>query len=136
GRATGQALAERHQEYRIVERLPERVPFAARDNYVIGDAGDLEVLEKAGIKEAPAVIITTHDDDISIYLTIFCRRLRSDIQIISRATHERNVSTLHRAGADFVMSYASMGSNIIFNLLKRSDVLMLAEGLNVFRMKT
>jgi len=136
GRATGQALAERHLDYRIIERLPERVPPGAADKYVVGDAGELEVLQKAGLKEAPAVIITPHDDDISIYLTIFCRRLRSDLQIISRATYDRNVSTLHRAGADFVMSYASMGSNIIFNLLKRSDILMLAEGLNVFRMKT
>jgi Trk K+ transport system NAD-binding subunit len=136
GRATGQALAERNLDFRMIERLPERIPPGAAEKYLIGDAGELEVLEKAGLKEAPAVIITPHDDDISIYLTIFCRRLRSDIQIISRATHERNVSTLHRAGADFVMSYASMGSNIIFNLLKRSDILMLAEGLNVFRMKT
>jgi len=136
GRATGQALAERHLDYRIIERLPERVPPGAAEKYVIGEAGELEVLQKAGLKEAPAVIITPHDDDMSIYLTIFCRRLRGDIQVISRATHERNVSTLHRAGADFVMSYASMGSNIMFNLLKRSDILMLAEGLNVFRMKT
>lgn len=136
GRATGQALAERHLDYRIIERLPERVPPEKAEKYVLGDAGELEVLQKAGLKEAPAVIITPHDDDISIYLTIFCRRLRADMQIISRATHERNVSTLHRAGADFVMSYASMGSNIVFNLLKRSDILMLAEGLNVFRMKT
>lgn len=135
GRATGKALAERGVEFRIIERVPEHIPTVGADRYLLGDAADLEILQKAGLKEAPAIIITSHDDDISIYLTIFCRRLRPDIQIISRATHERNVSTLHRAGADFVMSYASMGANIIFNLLKRSDILMLAEGLNVFRMK-
>ena len=33
------------------------------------------------------------------------------------------------------MSYASMGANAIFNLLRRADVLMLAEGLTVFRVK-
>jgi hypothetical protein len=38
---------------------------------------------------------------------------------------------MHRAGADFVMSYASLGAGTIFNYLKRSDVLVLAEGLNV-----
>ncbi|HSN23096.1 MAG TPA: hypothetical protein VLS45_02810, partial [Methylomicrobium sp.] len=48
---------------------------------------------------------------------------------------ERNVSTLHRAGADFVMSYASIGANVIFNFLKNEDTWMLAEGLNIFRMK-
>lgn len=136
GRATGRALRERQLDYRIIERQPEHIPTTGFENYVLGDASQMEVLEKAGLKEAPAVIVTTNDDDISIYLTLFCRRLRPDIQIISRATQERNVSTLHRAGADFVMSYASMGANIIFNLLKRSDILMLAEGLNAFRMTT
>jgi voltage-gated potassium channel len=43
------------------------------------------------------------------------------------------VSTLHRAGADFVMSYASMGANAVFNLLEQDDVVMVAEGLDVFR---
>ncbi|HOE97769.1 MAG TPA: TrkA C-terminal domain-containing protein, partial [Candidatus Sumerlaeota bacterium] len=65
--------------------------------------------------------------------TIYCRRLRPEIQVISRATEERNIQTLHRAGADLVMSYASMGANTIFNLLQRSDILMVAEGLNIFR---
>jgi voltage-gated potassium channel len=46
---------------------------------------------------------------------------------------ERNVSTLHRAGADFVMSYASMGANAIYNVMEKGDIVMLAEGLDVFR---
>ena len=131
GRATGRALEERGLDYRIVERLPERVHNMGK--YIVGNAAEWEVLHQAGIMKAPTVVITTHDDDINIYLTIYCRRLRSDMQIISRATLERNVATLHRAGADFVMSYASMGANTMFNLLKRGDVLMVTEGLNVFK---
>jgi voltage-gated potassium channel len=133
GRATGRALAERGLDYRIVEQMPERIRNT--DKYVLGNAAELEVLKKAGIMDAPAVVITTHHDETNAYLTVYCRRLRPDSQIIGRATRERNVSTLHRAGADFVMSYASMGANIIFNLLKRSDFLMVAEGLGLFRMK-
>lgn len=133
GRATGKALEERNIDYRIIES--DRGRIYNSEKYVCGNAAELEVLEQAGIREAPAVIITTHDDETNIYLTIYCRRLRPDIQIISRCTLERSVATLHRAGADFVMSYSSMGANIIFNLLKKSDILMLAEGLNVFRMQ-
>ncbi len=133
GRATVRALQKRGVEYRIIEQLPERI--ADDGKYILGSAADLEVLEKAGIMKSPTAIITTHDDDINIYLVIYCRRLRPDIQIISRATLERNVATLHRAGADFVMSYASMGANTIFNLLDRSDILMVAEGLDVFKVK-
>lgn len=131
GRSTGRALAERQIDYRIVEKLPERVRDPKK--YVVGDAANLEILEKAGIMNAPTVIITTHDDDINIYLTIYCRRLRPDIQIISRATLDRNVATMHRAGADFVMSYSSMGANAFFNCLRGGDLLLVTEGLNIFR---
>jgi Trk K+ transport system NAD-binding subunit len=133
GREAAIALRESGIPYKIVEKNPGRVKDP--DNYVVGDAADLQVLERAGIKEAPTAIVTTADDATNIYLTIYCRRLRPDIQIISRATLEHNVSTLHRAGADFVMSYASMGANAVYNILEQDDVVMVAEGLDVFRVK-
>jgi voltage-gated potassium channel len=131
GRATGRALAERHMDYRIIEQLPERIQDP--EKYILGNAADGEILRQAGLMDAPAVVITTHDDDINIYLTLYCRHLRPEMQIISRATLERNVATLHRAGADFVMSYASMGANTMVNLLRRGSILMVTEGLDVFK---
>ena len=131
GRATARGLMRREVDYRIVELLPERIPD--KERYVLGNAADLAVLEKAGIRKASTAIITTHDDDVNVYLTIYCRQLRPDIQILSRATHERNVATLHRAGADMVLSYASMGASSIINYLQRSKILMIAEGLDLFK---
>lgn len=133
GRAAARGVGERGLDYRIVEQQPEETRHA--DKYVVGNAADLEVLKRAGIMETPSVIVTTHDDDTNIYLTLYCRRLRPDVQIISRATRERNIATLQRAGADFIMSYASMGSNAILNLLDKGSMLMVAEGLDVFRKK-
>ena len=98
---------------------------------VVGDAADLEVLKRAGIDHASAVIVTTHEDDMNIYLTLYCRRLRPGLLILSRATLERNTLTLHRAGADFVLSYSAMGANAIVNRLRDSSLLLLAEGLDV-----
>jgi voltage-gated potassium channel len=131
GQATARGLKQRDIDYRIVEMIPELVGDDKK--YVLGSAADLAVLEKAGIRETSTVIITTHDDDVNVYLTIYCRQLRPDIQILSRATHERNVATLHRAGADIVLSYASMGASSIVNLLKRSKIFMIAEGLYLFK---
>jgi voltage-gated potassium channel len=131
GRAASRALRERGLDYRIVEKDPSRVKDP--DRTIIGSAADLRCLESAGIRETPTVMVTTSDDATNIYLTIYSRRLRPDVQIISRSNLERNVSTLHRAGADFVMSYASMGANAVFNLLEQGDVIMVAEGLDVFR---
>ena len=130
GRSAAEALEEGNIDYRIIEKNKRLVED---DRYIHGSAADINTLEKAGIKEAPSVIITTHDDPTNIYLTIYCRRLRPDIQIISRASLDRSISKLHTAGADLVMSYASLAANTILNLLKPDEVLMLAEGLNVFR---
>ncbi|MBW1783584.1 MAG: NAD-binding protein [Deltaproteobacteria bacterium] len=130
GRAAAKALEEGDVDYRIIEKNKRLVE---NDRYIHGSAADINTLERAGIKEAPSVVITTRDDPTNIYLTIYCRRLRPDIQIISRATLDRSISKLHTAGADLVMSYASLAANTILNLLKPDEVLMLAEGLNVFR---
>lgn len=130
GRAAAEALEEGGIDYRIIEKNKRLIED---DKYIYGSAADIDILTRAGIKEAPSVIITTHDDPTNIYLTIYCRRLRPDIQIISRATLDRSISKLHTAGADLVMSYASLAANTILNLLKPDEMLMLAEGLNVFR---
>lgn len=131
GRITAKSLQEKKIDFRIVEKLPER--NIIKEKTIIGSASDLEVLNKAGIKTTPTVIVTTHDDAINIYLTIYCRKLRPDVHIISRANLDRNISSLHRAGADLVMSYASLGANSIFNILQKNKVLMFAEGLDIFR---
>lgn len=131
GRAAARTLEAAGLDYRIVEQQGERVRDPHR--YIVGDAADLQVLERAGIHTSPSAIITTHDDDVNVYLTIYCRRLRPDMQIIARARLDRNVSTLHRAGADAVLSYASTGATAIWNVLSADNTLQLAEGLDVFR---
>jgi Trk K+ transport system NAD-binding subunit len=131
GRSVANALEARGIDFRVVEKKPAIA--ALDDRYIPGSAGDLEVLVKAGIKETPSIIITTHDDNLNLYLTIYCRRLRPDAQIISRASLDRNINTLHRAGANLVMSFSSLVTTTIMNLLQPQHLLLLSEGLNVFR---
>ena len=134
GRSTAKALEEMKVPYRFVET--DEVKAAKVKNAIIGDASERKVLDRAGISKAPAVVITSHSDETNVYLTIYCRKLRPDIQIISRAFLHRNVEPLHRAGADFVMSQDHMGANTIFNLLNRAEILMVTEGLDVFSQET
>ena len=133
GRAAAEALRERDIDYRIIEKKRQRIED---DRYIHGSAADINILLKAGIKTTPSIIVTTHDDPTNIYLTIYCRKLAPEVQIICRANLERNISKLHTAGADLVMSYASMAANAILNLLKPEELLMLTEGLNIFRVAT
>lgn len=138
GGRVGLAVAARFQQqeipYLIIEKSRRRNEVDSR--FVFGDAADIHTLEKAWFEKAPAAIITSHDDATNIYLTKYLRSLRPDMQILSRASEDRNVSTLHRAGADFVMSYASLGANTIFNFLIHEETMLLAEGLNIFHLPT
>lgn len=131
GRAIARTLEAQGLSCTIVEQLPERRKGSFR--YVIGDAADRAVLGAAGIDEAGAVLITTHDDDVNVYLTRYCRGLRPEIRIVSRSKLDRNVSTLYRAGADAVLSYAGTCSAALWNHFRGNETLLVAQGLNLFR---
>ncbi len=134
GGRVGRAAAKDFERAGIAHRIVEQEPDRARDErYVVGDAADRVVLESAGVRSATSVLITTHDDDVNIYLAIYLRRLRPNIRIVARANLDRNVSTLYRAGADDVLSYASTGAAAIWNHFRGNDTLVVAEGLDVFR---
>ena len=109
---------------------PKMAPVA--DRVFIGDANDRSVLGRAGIDDAPAVLLTTHDDATNTYLAVYCRRLNPKLRIVSRVTHERNVEALHRAGADLVLSYSSLGANAVLSQLRGQEMVVLGEGIDLF----
>lgn len=133
GRATARMLDRIGINNRLIERISDRNFLPERT--VIGDAADMAIMRQAGLLRARTIVITSHDDDANIYLTVFCRRIRPDLQIIARATHERNVATLHRAGADFVMAYTTIAAGTVCNFLTGGDLTMVAEGVHAFRVK-
>jgi len=133
GRATSRALSAAGIEHRVVERSNVKVPDPAQ--WVIGDATDPDVLDSAGLNTASSVAITTHDDDLNVYLTLYCRAKRPDIRILSRSTFQQNVATLRLAGANFVMSYVPMEASAIFDVVRPGSVLSLVEGLEVFTVR-
>ena len=134
GRAAAQSLKERGVPVHVVEknRALEAKIAGIPDRLFIGDAADRQVLDEAGIAEAPSVLLTTHDDAMNVYLTVYCRRLNPDARILTRVTHQRNVEAIQRAGADFVLSYASLGVQAIFAIVRQREGTVLGEGMNLF----
>ena len=136
GRAAAAALKRRSIPVHLVERDKKLEPTIAGipDRLILGDAADRHVLDEAGIAETPSVLLTTHDDAMNIYLTIYCRRLNPDARILTRVTHERNVEAIRRAGADFVLSYATLGIQTVLSLVNRRELVVLGEEVNLFYM--
>lgn len=68
---------------------------------------------------------------MNIYLASYCRRLNLDLRVVSRITHERNLEAIHRAGADFVLSYVTLGGEAIYSAIKNKRLIVLGEGVDV-----
>lgn len=131
GTATAEALDARGVKYTIIEQNARRVNNPSIT--IVGNAAEIDILKQAGIEKTPTVIITTNDDDTNLYLTLLCRQSNPDVEIIARCTLDKHVKALHKAGADFVQSFASIGASSIFNLLQKSRVVTVTQGLDVFR---
>jgi voltage-gated potassium channel len=133
GRAATRALRRRGIQVHLVEKnedLARRLEPLA-DKVFAGDAANRELLEAAGLQDAPAVLLTTNDDATNVYLTVYCRRLNPDLRIVSRVTRARNVASMQRAGADLVLSYDSLGIETISSVAQGRPLVLLGEGVEL-----
>ena len=90
----------------VIDSDPQLESALVRDNllYVIGDATDDDVLERAGIQTARAIVIGTPSDANNVYITLSAREKNPKIKIHARAEGEAALSRLRLAGADQVIS--------------------------------
>ncbi len=134
GRAAAIALKEKGLKVFMVEREPDRCSGVSDhlDRITTGDAADRETLMRGGLMESSLVLLTTNDDAVNIYLSIYCRRLNPKVRIISRITHDRNMEAIHRAGADFVLSYSPLGAESLMAIVQGRQPIIMGEGVEFF----
>ena len=134
GRAATRALRRKGVQVHLVERNAELAAHWSDvpDRMFVGDAANRELLEEAGIADAPAVLLTTNDDAMNVYLAVYCRRLNPSLRIVSRITHDRNMESIRRAGADLVMSYAGLGIAALTSMARGRRMIELGEGVELF----
>ena len=131
GRAAARALKDRDVQVHMIEKNPElrdRIGDLP-DRLLVGDAAERDVLDEAGIDRAHSVLLTTSDDAINIYLAVYCRRLKPHLRIVSRVTHQRNVTAIRRAGVDLALSYSALGVESVLAILQRRNLIVLGEGI-------
>ena len=81
--------------------------------FLEGRASDDDVLVKAGLERAAAVIACVDSDAENIFVALSARELRDNVTIIARASAEDAEKKLLRAGANRVISpYKTTGSEM------------------------
>lgn len=131
GCASAKFLERKPVPFILIDQLTN--PDCADHVAVIGDATGRYLLKQAGIERAQGVIVTTNNDNTNIFLTLSSRHSNPHIRIVARANDDANVDQLYAAGADFVVSNASVGASILSNVLESKESVFLTEGISVFR---
>jgi voltage-gated potassium channel len=132
GRVVVEELLHARADLVVVEVDPALDSELAQSGvpYLIGSAVHDEVLERAGIRRARALVIATSSDSDNVFITLSARELAPEILIHARGESEEALRRLRRAGANFVTSpYRMGGLRTAASILRPSvvDFLELAE---------
>jgi len=84
--------------------------------YIVDDTTKDEVLIQAGIKRARSIITALPDDTENLYTVMAARALNPNINIISRAVHDRAIDKLKLGGANHVIIPTQIGGYFMATL--------------------
>ncbi|WDP92126.1 MAG: potassium channel protein [Desulfobacter sp.] len=112
GRVLCNFIREDTQDIVVVEQNEKLTATLDRDkiHYLIGDASDEEILEKAGIGRAKAMVAALATDTANVFLVLTARQLNPDIYILARASSPEVQKKLMVAGANRVESPYDIGA--------------------------
>jgi Trk K+ transport system NAD-binding subunit len=101
---------------------------------VVGDATEPETLQEAGIDDARSVILAMPDDTTTEFATLVIRDVSPETEIIARVEETESARKMYRAGADYVLSLATVSGRMIAStILENEDVLSLDQQVEVVR---
>lgn len=115
GDLTEPVLDELAAERYLVVAPEERArPLREREMPVLtGDPSDEDTLRRAGVERARAAVAATNDDAADALAILTARQLNPELRIVAAATHRENVRKLERAGANTVISPATIGGRLL-----------------------
>jgi len=124
GRLVCQQFSERGMDFVLIDQqadalegftLPGGIPLH-------GDAASDDVLRRAGIDRARAVISVVASDADNLYITMSARLMNDRIFIVARAEDERSEQKLLRGGASRVVSPYVIGGARVAQAVLRPNV--------------
>jgi len=127
GQQAARTLKNHNMEFVVIEKEKESIekvlPFFPDLVYLVGDGTDDDLLKKAGVEKAVALISALPDDADNVFIVLSARGLNQKLQIISRASEESSFPKLRKAGADNVIMPDKIGGSHMATLISKPDVI-------------
>ncbi|HMW57762.1 MAG: NAD-binding protein [Candidatus Accumulibacter phosphatis] len=80
---------------------------------ICGNVLDRLTMERAGLREASAMVLTLSNDSEGVFATAVIRDHAPEIPLIVRANRAQNIPRLYQAGADFALSVGQVAGQIL-----------------------
>ena len=117
-------LQREEQPFVIVEPNPAKVRMLVDRGILVyeGDASEDRVLYAVGIDRAKALLVCSGTDAVNVFITLSARAINEKLMIAARAIREEDEPKLLRAGANRVITPASLGGRRLVSLVLRPNV--------------
>jgi voltage-gated potassium channel len=109
----------------IIDNLEQQFRF------IEGDATNDDILLKANIDSASALITTLPNDADNLFVVLSARSINPELKIISRASSESSEKKLRVAGANNVILPEKVGGNHMAVLVAKPDIVEFLEHLSI-----
>lgn len=126
GRKVRDLLHDVGEEVVAIDRESEDVDIR-------GDVLDPKILDRAGLDRARAIVLALNSDSATLFATVVVRNRARELPIIARVNEAHNVERIHRAGADFALSFSQVAGQILARRLLRQESVTIDPQLKVLK---
>jgi len=126
GRQAAQVLKKHNKRFVVIEndlKVTSSFNHKFKDLVLTGNSTHDDVLIKAGIFRAKALITTLPIDADNLFIVLTARNLNKNLTIISRASEDNSDTKLKIAGADNVIMPDKVGGAHMASLVMKPDVM-------------
>jgi len=126
GRQAAQVLKKHNKRFVVIEKdskITVTLTHKFQDLVLSGDSTQDEILLKAGILKAKALITTLPVDADNMFIVLTARNLNPKLTIISRASDDGSDIKIKIAGADNVIMPDRVGGAHMASLVMKPDVM-------------
>jgi len=104
-------LREVGENVKVIDAAP------GEDVDLVGDILDSRTVDQATLELAQAVVLAIDSDSATLFATVLIRDRSSSVPILARINETENLEKIHRAGADFALSFSQVAGSLLASRL-------------------